>query len=193
MTAWEAHSLTVLTGGRFELGLGTGRPGLVPDLRALGIPVSDGGRVEELPATVDALRGLDGDGPRTPVVMAVRGPRARALAAEVADTVTIAPAPTDTREEVAAMVREVRAVRDVEVAVHVAVVGDDIAAFMASARDTDPADLRARDSLTTLPEEPGAAVEELLRRREELAATYAVVGASAAERLAPVIARLAGT
>ena len=34
------------------------------------------------------LRDLDGATARTPVAMAVRGPRARALAAEVADTVT---------------------------------------------------------------------------------------------------------
>ena len=27
ITAWEAHSLSVLTGGRFEMGIGTGRPG----------------------------------------------------------------------------------------------------------------------------------------------------------------------
>jgi len=26
-TAWEAHSLSVLTDGRFEMGVGTGRPG----------------------------------------------------------------------------------------------------------------------------------------------------------------------
>ena len=27
-TAWEAHSLSVLTEGRFEMGVGTGRPGI---------------------------------------------------------------------------------------------------------------------------------------------------------------------
>src|SRR5262245_40511952 len=27
-TAWEAHSLSVLTEGRFEVGIGTGRPGI---------------------------------------------------------------------------------------------------------------------------------------------------------------------
>ena len=35
-TAWEAHSLTVLTDGRFEMGIGTGRPrraGLHPPSR----------------------------------------------------------------------------------------------------------------------------------------------------------------
>ena len=32
-TAWEAHSLSVLTDGRFEMGIGTGRPGIEDELR----------------------------------------------------------------------------------------------------------------------------------------------------------------
>src|ERR671933_2200611 len=38
-TAWEAHSLSVLTEGRFEMGVGTGRPGIEDELRARGMPV----------------------------------------------------------------------------------------------------------------------------------------------------------
>jgi alkanesulfonate monooxygenase SsuD/methylene tetrahydromethanopterin reductase-like flavin-dependent oxidoreductase (luciferase family) len=38
-TAWEAHSLSVLTDGRFEMGVGTGRPGIEDELRELGLPV----------------------------------------------------------------------------------------------------------------------------------------------------------
>jgi alkanesulfonate monooxygenase SsuD/methylene tetrahydromethanopterin reductase-like flavin-dependent oxidoreductase (luciferase family) len=38
ITAWEAHSLTVLTAGRFEMGIGTGRPGIADQLRELGLP-----------------------------------------------------------------------------------------------------------------------------------------------------------
>src|SRR5918911_1055647 len=37
-TAWEAHSLSVLTAGRFEMGIGTGRPGIDDQLRDLGLP-----------------------------------------------------------------------------------------------------------------------------------------------------------
>jgi alkanesulfonate monooxygenase SsuD/methylene tetrahydromethanopterin reductase-like flavin-dependent oxidoreductase (luciferase family) len=36
--AWEAHSLSVLTEGRFEMGIGTGRPGIEDEL-ALHVPV----------------------------------------------------------------------------------------------------------------------------------------------------------
>lgn len=192
-TAWEAHSLSVVTGGRFEMGIGTGRPGLEDELRSYGMPdVPAAERLDRVRETVSRLRALDGEAMGTPVVMAVRGARARALAAEVADTVTIASSTTDTRERVGDLVRSVRAVRDVEVALHVPVVGDAVAPFMASARDTDVDALRAADSLLVLPADPGAAVEEVLRRREELGATYTVVGVHAVEALGPVVSELAG-
>ena len=44
MLAWEAHSMTELTEGRFELGLGTGRPDIDDDVRAMGMPVVQPGR-----------------------------------------------------------------------------------------------------------------------------------------------------
>ena len=39
ITAWEAHSLTVLTEGRFEMGVDTGGPGIEDQLRGLGLPL----------------------------------------------------------------------------------------------------------------------------------------------------------
>lgn len=87
--AWEAHSLSVLTEGRFEMGIGTGRPGIEDELRELGLPVvTPGERLSRVRDAVTSLRELDGSDLHTPVVMAVRGPKARALAAELADTVT---------------------------------------------------------------------------------------------------------
>ena len=38
-TAGEAHSLSVLSEGRFEMGIGIGRPGIEDQLRELGLPV----------------------------------------------------------------------------------------------------------------------------------------------------------
>ena len=190
--AWEAHSLSVLTGGRFELGIGTGRPGIEDELRELGLPGSAAvGRVTQLRDTVTTLRELDGPDLHTPVVMAVRGPRAVALAVERADTVTFSEAPGDTRADIVRLAADVRAARDVELAVHVSAVGDVLAPFMASP-DTDPAALRAADSLAVLPSDPAAATEEILRRREENGFTYVVSGANAADTLAPVVAELAG-
>jgi hypothetical protein len=58
--------------------------------------------------------------------------------------------------------------------------------------DTDPAALRAADSLAILPSDPAAATEEILRRREDSGFSYFVVGANAADALAPVVAELTG-
>ncbi len=192
ITAWEAHSLSVLTEGRFEMGVGTGRPGIEDQLRELGLPaVPPSERLDQVRETVSALRDLDGPTLHTPVVMAVRGPKARALAAEVADTVTFVQLPGESRDEIAQLARDFRAVRDVELALHVSVVGDTVAAFMAPP-DTDPAALRAVDSLAVLPDDPAAAAEELQRRRDEMGFSYVVVGAAFADALAPVVAELAG-
>src|SRR5918911_355079 len=108
-TAWEAHSLAVLTEGRFEMGVGTGRPGIEDELRELGLPVvPPSERLAQVRATVTALRDLDGPGLHTPVVMAVRGPKAQALAAEVADTVNLALLPDESRADVARLARDFR-------------------------------------------------------------------------------------
>jgi alkanesulfonate monooxygenase SsuD/methylene tetrahydromethanopterin reductase-like flavin-dependent oxidoreductase (luciferase family) len=191
-TAWEAHSLSMLTEGRFEMGVGTGRPGIEDELRELGLPVVPRGeRLTQVRETVTALRDLDGPDLHTPVVMAVRGPKAQALAAEVADTVTFAAMPAESRVEIARLARDFRAICDVELALHVSVIGDARAPFMAPP-DTDPAALRAADSLAILPDDPVAAGEEIQRRREEIGFSYFVFGADCAEPLAPVVAELAG-
>src|SRR6478672_2073369 len=123
--AWEAHSLSVLTEGRFELGIGTGRPGIEDELRQLGLPVlTPGERLSQVRDTVTSLRDLDGPDLHTPVAMAVRGPKARALAADLADTVTFAAWLGDSRAEMMRLAADFRATRDVELALHVPVVGD---------------------------------------------------------------------
>ena len=190
--AWEAHSLSVLTEGRFEMGIGTGRPGIEDELRELGLPaVTPGERLARVRDAVTVLRDLDGPDLHTPVVMAVRGPKARALAIEHADTVTFAMMPGETRTAIMRLATDVRAVRDVELALHVPVVGDAVSPFMAPP-ETDPVALRAADSLLVLPGDPSAAVEEILRRREESGFSYYVIGANAADALAPVVAELTG-
>jgi alkanesulfonate monooxygenase SsuD/methylene tetrahydromethanopterin reductase-like flavin-dependent oxidoreductase (luciferase family) len=73
-TAWEAHSMSLLTEGRFEMGIGTGRPGIEDELRELGMPVAPPReRLAQVRETVATLRDLDGPDVHTPVVMAFAG------------------------------------------------------------------------------------------------------------------------
>jgi alkanesulfonate monooxygenase SsuD/methylene tetrahydromethanopterin reductase-like flavin-dependent oxidoreductase (luciferase family) len=191
-TAWEAHSLTVLTEGRFEMGIGTGRPGLADQLRELGLPVTPADRrTEQIREVILALRELDGPDLRTPVAMAVGGPKAKALAAELADTVNFVMPHIETRAETTDRVRDFDNHRDLELALHVPVIGDGVAPFMAGP-DTDPAAIRAADSVSYLPSDPAAAAEEVQRRREEMGFSYFVFGADVAGALAPMVAELAG-
>ena len=192
LTAWEAHSLTLLTQGRFEMGIGVGRPGIEDELRERGLPVpSPGERLEQVRECVAALRELDGEQGHTPVAMAVIGPRARALAAEIADTVTFAMAPDEPRAAVVQRMRDFHSNRDVELSMHIPVVGDTVSPFMAPP-DTDTAALRAADSLAYLPPDPQAAAEELRRRRDETGVSYFAFGANVADTFAPLVAELAG-
>jgi alkanesulfonate monooxygenase SsuD/methylene tetrahydromethanopterin reductase-like flavin-dependent oxidoreductase (luciferase family) len=188
-TAWEAHSLSVLTEGRFEMGIGAGRPGIEVEL---GLPaVSPAERRARMRETVAALRTFDGPDLHTPVVMAVSGPKSQALALEVADAVTFVLSPQDDRAETTNRVRDFAGRRDIELAQHVAAVGDGVAPFMAPP-NLDTAALRAADSLVILPSDPAAAAEEIQRRREEIGFSYLVIGADFADTLAPVVAKLAG-
>ena len=188
-TAWEAHSLSVLTEGRFEMGIGAGRPGIEVEL---GRPaVSQAERRTRMRDTVAALRTFDGPDLHTPVVMAVSGPKSQALALEVADAVTFVLPPDDDRVETTNRVRDFAGHRDIELAQHVAVVGDRVAPFMAPP-DLDTAPLHAADSLVVLPSDPAAAADEIQRRREEIGFSYFVIGADFADTLAPVVAELAG-
>ena len=192
LTAWEAHSLTVLTQGRFEMGIGVGRPGIEDELRERGLPApTSGQRLEQVREVVAALRALDGQQARTPVAMAVIGPKAQALAAEIADTVTFAMAPDEPRADVLQRVRDFHASRDIELSMHVPVVGDAVSPFMAPP-DTDTAALRAADSLAYLPHDPAAAADELRRRRQETGISYFAFGSNAADTFAPLVAELAG-
>src|SRR5689334_1310187 len=106
--AWEAHSLAVLTGGRFEMGIGTGHDRVPQGAAELGMPYGTASeRRDQVKQTVAHLRELDGE-QHTPVLMAAGGPKALALAAEIADIVTLAAGPLTGRDEVAAMAASLR-------------------------------------------------------------------------------------
>jgi probable F420-dependent oxidoreductase len=198
LAAWDAHTLSLLTGGRFELGIGTGRPEVVGEAAELyGQPELTGAqRLARVGQTIDELRALDGD-EQTPVLVAAGGPKARALAAAKADIVTVAAGPLAEREQVAALVAEVRAAAGdrgtgLEFAAPIFVVGDEAPPWVVRFTGADMATLIARDSLMILRGSPAQMAEELQRRRDTLGVSYFSVNATFIEQFAPVVELLAG-
>jgi alkanesulfonate monooxygenase SsuD/methylene tetrahydromethanopterin reductase-like flavin-dependent oxidoreductase (luciferase family) len=198
-TAWEAHTLSVLTAGRFEMGIGTGHPRSGEFARTLGMPFgSPAERLAQVAATIDAVRELDGPDLHTRVLVAAGGPKARALAAEKADIVSIAADPLTPRENVAQAIGEIRAkagtrAGDLEFAMNLFAVGDDIPPHAKQATGADPAQLTAADSLVLLPGDRLAMIDELQRRREQIGASYILVNAEFMAQLAPAVEVLTGT
>ncbi|HEY0814290.1 MAG TPA: LLM class flavin-dependent oxidoreductase [Pseudonocardia sp.] len=196
--AWEAHSLTVLTGGRFDMGIGTGHDRVPQGAAELGMPYGTASeRRDQVKQTVAHLRELDGD-VHTPVMMAASGPRALALAAEIADIVAVAAGPFATRDEVAASTAGLRATAgsraaEIELAMNVFVVGDEVPPWVQGFLGVDAQQLIAADSLTMLRGSVDGMVDELQRRRDAFGTSYISVNQAFYEELAPVVERLTGS
>jgi alkanesulfonate monooxygenase SsuD/methylene tetrahydromethanopterin reductase-like flavin-dependent oxidoreductase (luciferase family) len=198
MAAAEGHTLSLLTGGRYELGIGTGRPEVAGEaVELLGQPPTTAAqRLAQAEQTIDALRELDGER-RTPVLMAAGGPRARAVAAAKADIVTLAFGATTSREQVAGLTADVRSAAGdrasgLEFMQPVFVIGDEAPPWIQRFLEADMATLIERDSLLILRGTPQEMADELERRRERLGISYVSVNAAYLDQFAPVVDLLAG-
>ncbi len=187
--AWDAHSLSVLTGGRFDLGIGTGHGGVPHAAAQIGLPYGSAAeRRQQVADTIGHLRTLDGAA-HTPVLIAAAGPKAIAMAAQLADIVTLAADARATREHVAAMSAELRAAageRDIELAMNLFVLGDEVPEWTRGFLGATAEELIAADSLTMLRGSVAQMVDELQRRRDAFGTSYISVNAAFFEQLAPV-------
>jgi alkanesulfonate monooxygenase SsuD/methylene tetrahydromethanopterin reductase-like flavin-dependent oxidoreductase (luciferase family) len=194
--AWEAHSLSVLSGGRFDFGIGTGRPDARAEAESFGRPWSTGDeRLAAVRESIAALRRLDGDR-HTPVMVAAGGPRALELAAADADIVALAAAPTTPRDGVVAMAAGLRELagdrtEEIELAMNLFVVGDDVPPWARQFIGADPAELYRQNSLGVLRGTAQEMADELCRRRDQIGVTYYAVDQSFVDALAPVVELLA--
>jgi probable F420-dependent oxidoreductase len=195
--AWEGHSLAVLTDGRFEFGIGTGRPEARQFAEALARPWGTAGeRLQQVAESIEHLRELDGDR-HTPVLIAAAGPKALALSGRVADIVTLAAPPLAGRDQyagLAARLREAAGGRadDIEIAMNLFAVGDAIPQWTQKVIGADHATLVAHDAQTLLRGTPAEMADELQRRRDAYGVSYVSVNGAFLEQLAPVVERLAG-
>ena len=210
MVAWETASLDLLSNGRFELGLGAGRPAAAQDAVTLGVDFgTPSDRVRRLADTIRAAKlAAQAAGPRPmqephpPILVAANGPRVLRLAAQQADIVALGLPPDSSEEQLAAKVAELRAVADcrfsalelhtnlVAVAETPAQIPDWVSRMIGGG---DPRATAADGGIAFLTGTPATMMGTLRRRRDELAISYIAVNAMFMEQLAPVVEALAGT
>jgi probable F420-dependent oxidoreductase len=220
LLARESATLDFLSNGRFELGLGAGRPAAEDDARKLGIPFQGGGtRVDRLAEALEIISGLlsgdrvtasgphyaaaDADAfpppvqqPRPPILVAGSGRRLLSLAATKADVVALGAGPSASLDDLAEKVSWVRQAAgerfaDLELNLNLVAVGE--AHPMVTARfGLSFEDLVRAGSPFLVVGTPDEMCEQLLRRRETLGTSYVTVGQAFFEPFAPVVERLAG-
>jgi probable F420-dependent oxidoreductase len=193
LVAWEAETLQQLSGGRFELGLGGGRPGAERDAEALGGEFgTPAARIERVAETIAAVRKLD-EAP--PVLLAASRPRMLRLAAAQADIVALGLRPQATEPELA---RTVSVLRDaagerfdeIELHLNVAAVAPSPAEIPPWASRMVGGDARAMAEAGGIAFLTGSAeriADLLCRRREEFDVSYIGVSGLFMEQFAPVV------
>jgi probable F420-dependent oxidoreductase len=194
--AWEASTLELLSSGRLELGLGAGRPAAAAEADRLGLaPQTPAERLARLRRTVTAVRERS---PAVPLIVAGSGPRALALAGELADVVALGvPPDADERTlaDAAGLVRGAAANRPdgVELNLNLALIGDEVPPWLAQRLGSQVGALTDGTSVAGLRGSTEQRCATLRRRRDELGISYVTTSTAFARDLAPVVEQLAGT
>jgi probable F420-dependent oxidoreductase len=221
LLAKEAATLDFLSGGRFELGMGAGRPDAANDNRMLGIPFDSGGvrlaRLAESLAIVKSL--LCGDPatahgthyqaagaeiaprpvqlPRPPILLAGSGKRMLELAAREADIVALGMSPTATEDELREKIDQLRESAGerfdgLELNLNLMAVGHQVPRFISMQLGLTAEGLAQSGAASALAGTVDEMCATLVDRRARLGVSYIMVSDELMEALAPVVERLVG-
>ena len=181
----EAKALQRLSDGRFELGIGTGRPEAAAEAARLGERWGSASeRVAQLEAVVTAVR-QEVD-PRPTVVMAAGGTRSL-VAGQVADRVAVPLRATASLADLEAAVARVReSAPDVSLSLQAFGVGDRVPEYLTRQGFSGSA-LREAGSVVMLPDDPVAIAEQAGQHAEALGVDEVVVPADFAREVGPAI------
>ena len=221
LLAKEAATVDVLSGGRFELGIGAGRPDAAEDNRMLGVPFDSGAvRVERLAESIALLKTLLSGGtatatgphyaaanaqispravqqPRPPILVAARRRRIVELAAREADIIALGVPPTESEAEFAeriAWIRDAAGPRfdQLEININLMAVGQRVPQWIERQMGLTAEALARAGAVSALTGTTDEMIDALQRRRESLGISYIAVGDELMEGLAPVVERLSG-
>lgn len=208
--AHDTLTLEILTGGRYELGLGLGRPAAREEAEALGLHFgTPGERIARLRATIEAVRSrfaaaATAPGPLRPaagvppIAIAGSGSRMLRLAAEEADIVALALGPQTGEDELRAKTGELRGYAgdrfgELEIGLNLPVIGDTVSPYVERVQGFSAAQLHAIGAVCAVAGKPAEMAEVLRRRRDSTGVSFYQVDTIAAEAFAPVVELLAGT
>ncbi|QDP83849.1 LLM class flavin-dependent oxidoreductase [Nocardia otitidiscaviarum] len=187
----ETTALQMLSDGRFELGLGTGRPEARGEAEQLGMPWGSGAdRRRQVIEAIAAVRAQVRPAP--PMVVAASGPRMLAVAAEYADRVHLAVDPATPESGLAEIVAAVRDRTDRVVSFTLQLVGVGTALpYFVTARLGHTADsLRGAGAAALLPADPEESAALLTHYREKYGIDELLVPGELASAFEPVLAHL---
>jgi alkanesulfonate monooxygenase SsuD/methylene tetrahydromethanopterin reductase-like flavin-dependent oxidoreductase (luciferase family) len=197
-TVREARALQELSDGRFEAGLGAGRPQAEHEAAALGVPwPSAAERIEQVQGAVTAVRA--GVRPVPPVAIAAAGPRMTAAAAAAVtasdagpdDRIVIALPPTADEQALSATAARVHeaAGRRVRLSLAFVSVGGQVSPAFARWGGSDAAELVTSRAAGVLPPDPDEALAVLRERADRLGIDEVVLAVDLAAAAAPLLQR----
>lgn len=186
----QTRSLVAISGGRFGIGLGTGLPAIHEQAERAGRPAMDGRASRAwIVSTARALRSAGPTG-SVPITVAAGGPKALAVAAEVADEVALPLAPTATSDDVGRMVQLANKFagehdRRISCVVNPIGVGDRLVGFHKAGMSAEQ--LRAAGAFALLPERADDIAQTLASWRAGLGIERVVVSMELRDELAEVL------
>ncbi len=184
----ESAALQLLSDGRFELGIGTGRPDAEREAEMLGVPWGTAGdRINHVEQVIRAVREKVTPAPQ--IVVTAVGPRMIAAAGRSADRVALALPPTATEQDLATAIDRAKAAGATRFSQQLSGLAGRLPTWL-SRSGLDPQSMADAGAVGMLTGGPADMAETLNRRTELFGIDEYIVPGDLAEYFAPVISRL---